>query len=206
MAAQQQINAELLIVPDRGVPSEVVLIARRPASKGGLGIYCSSDGGKTYRSMVPAPAKNTRKGAVLTIVDELGNADWRLPPPSASAPITLSGQRQYVPFQHAGSLSSGAVFGYLKIPQKRSATLVELQISMQSSADQDVTIDLINGSSVLQNRIATLGAGSYVSTTILETPLDLRSGTVWRMKITGCGTDSAPGEFINVIAGIEYNL
>jgi hypothetical protein len=206
MVAQQQINAELLIIPDKGVPSEVVLIARRTASKGGLGIYCSSDGGKTYRSMIPAPGVNTRKGAILTIVDDLGNADWRLPPPSTPAPAILSGQRQYVPFHLAGDLSSGAVFGYLKIPQKRSATLVELQISMQSAADQDVTVDLINGSSVPQNRVATLAAGSYVSTTILETPLELKSGTVWRMKITGCGTGSAPGEFINVIAGIEYNL
>lgn len=199
---QQKIPAELLIVPDPGVPNEVVLIARRPL-QGGLSIFSSEDGGKTFRSMVPAPTKTTRKGAVLTIGDD--GAEWLLPTPSAQ-PLVLSGQRQYVPFHLVGDLSEGVVFGYLKIPAKRSASLIELQLSVQDGADQNIAVDVINGSGVRQNRVATLGSGSTHSVTILNTPLKLTSGTVWKMKITGCGTNSAPGQNITVLAGIEFYL
>ncbi len=197
-----QIPAELLIVPDPGVPSEVVLIARRPL-QGGLSIFSSDDGGKTFRPMVPAPTKTTRKGSVLTIGDD--GAEWLLPASSAP-PLTLSGQRQYVPFHLVGDLSEGAVFGYLKIPTKRNASLIELQVSMQDAADQSVAVDVINGSGTRQNRVATIGSGSTHSVTILDAPLKLTSGTVWKMKLTACGTSAAPGQNITVLAGIEFYL
>lgn len=205
MPTQNTINTELIVVPDQGVPDEQVLIARRPKLSG-LGIYYTTDGGKTFRSMIPAPTQATRQGAVLTVVDDKGNVDWRLPNTPKPPPYVLSGQRQYASFNLAGALSSGGIFGYFKIPEKRSATLIELLVSVQTPADQNITVDLINSSGTLQNRTATLGAGSYFSAITLDTPLLLGPGTAWRMKVTGCGSNSAPGEFLNVIAGIEYNL
>lgn len=199
---RQSINAELVIVPDRGVPSEVILIARDP-KKSGMAIYCSSDGGKTLRSMIPAPTADTRKGSVLTVINEVGDAAWELPSKPAPTPA-LSGHRQYIPFSLVGDLRVGVTFGYIKIPSRRNASLLELQISVQDAANQAITVDLVNGSGAVQGRAATLTSGSRTSTTILDAPLRLGAGSVWRMKVTGCGTDSSPGQNITVLAGIEY--
>ena len=201
MAAKprQIISQELQVVPDSGVTSESILIARNPKAAG-LGIYVSTDGGATFQVMIPAPNKDTRKGSVLTI-DDKGNAVWALPP-AVRLPVSPSGL-QYISFQLVGDLSVGATFGYFKVPAGRTAVLYELTMSMQDVADANVSVDLVTGGGVFQGRTAVIGTGGVTSTTTFESPLTLSSRSVWRMKVTGCGT-SAPGQNLCVLAGIEF--
>lgn len=196
---REQYNQEFLIVPDPGIPSQMVLIAR-DGKKGGLGIYTSLDGGKTFQTMIPAPTGDDREGSILTL-DGKGNAVWK---PVRSPQFVSSGERFFVSVPLVGDLSPDAAFGYFKVPSTGSVILREIQLCLQDAADDDVRIDIVNGSGAEQKRIATLSASSNHSTTILSSPLTMNRGTVWSFKVLQCGSEAAPGQNLTLQAGIEY--
>lgn len=199
---RQILQSELLIIPDPQVRSEVVLISRDPKSSG-TGIYFSSDGGKTFRAMIPAPKASDRAGSVLTLNSKL-SAEWKFLEAKSGTTSSVSNARTFIPFQVIGTLQQDTIFGYFKVPAGKSAILYEIQLSVQDVADQNISIDICNGSGAAQGRVATLTSGGQRSTYVLQNPLKMSSRSVWMMKVTGCGTSSAPGQNLTALAGIEY--
>jgi hypothetical protein len=200
---RQQISSELLVVPDPQVPSEVFLIARDSA-KGESAFYFSSNGGKSFKALIPAPTKKSRAGSVLTLADDL-SAEWRFQGAARQSSVSSSaGGSFFVPFQLVGDLSEGVVVGYFKVPVGKTALMRELQVSVQDTADLPIIIDVVNGSGVAQGRAITLASGSKHFTFTFPTPLSLSSKSIWMMKVLSCGSISAPGANLTILAGIEY--
>ena len=187
--AQQPINSELLITPDPLTPKVQMLIRRDPVS-GRLGIFCTDDG-KTFRMMLPAPTVLDRVGSVLTIVP--GNlAQWQLPSVPAVTPSTPL--PSYVEMSVVGSLSTNQLFGHFKVSNGLTLTLKEIQLYVQTPSSVAIQVDVLNGSNVRQNRVATIQPNAQKSVTILDTPLKMSSGTLWSMKVLQAGTGGDSGE------------
>jgi hypothetical protein len=200
---RQQFISEILVYPDPQVRSEAVLIARDPKTSG-TAIYHTTDGGKTFRAMIPAPSSKDRVGAVLTLNKDK-SAEWRFPDPrNQGLASQSSGVRIFIPFQIIGTLSTDATFGYFKVPSGKTVMMHEIQLCLQDSADQTVSIDVINGSGAAQGRVATLAPGILRSTFVFPNPIKMTSRSIWSMRILGCGTSSAPGQNLTALAGIEY--
>lgn len=200
---RQQFDSEIVIVPDPQVRSEVFLIAR-DTKKSGSAIYFSRDGGKNFVTMIPAPTSKDRAGAVLTLM-EGGSAAWRFQTPKDSITSSSAGTpRVFVPFNLIGNLSTNAIFGYFKVPIGKTAVMHEMQIVVQDTADQPITIDVVNGSGAAQERAGTLSTGGSHTTFVFPTPLKMVSRSIWSMKVLGCGTSGASGQNLTVLAGIEY--
>lgn len=200
---RQQFDSEIVIVPDPQVRSEVFLIAR-DTKKSGSAIYFSKDGGKNFVTMIPAPTSKDRAGAVLTLT-EGGSAAWKFQEPRGSTTSSVAGTpRVFIPFNLVGNLAVNAVFGYFKVPVGKTAVMHEMQIVVQDVADQPITIDVVNGSGSVQNRVGTLSTGGTQTTFVFPTPLKMVGRSVWSMKVLGCGTSGASGQNLTVLAGIEY--
>lgn len=201
---REKISAELLIVPDPQVQSEVFLVAR-DASKGESAFYFSNNGGKTFKALIPAPTEKSRPGAVLTLNDDLSSS-WQFQTPGNKSVTTSStaGGSFFVPFTMMGDIYSGAILGYFKVPAGKSAVMREIQVIIQDVADQAIIVDVVNGSNIPQARSASLAAGLKHLSFTFATPLVMSSRSIWSMKVLNCGTSSAPGTNLTILAGIEY--
>lgn len=195
---RQEFPTELLITPDPFVPQFKILIQRN-STTGVTGLYYSQDSGATYKLFLPLPGSQDRAGAFLTLNEDL-TASWKqfvLP--------TILTKRLPVPIemQQVGALEAGDIFGYFKVSAGLTLSLSEIQLCLQNAANANVQIDVVNGSNVVQERVAVILSGNKTGATVLSTPLRMNAGTVWKLKVLACGTGSTPGE--NLTARLILN-
>lgn len=177
------------------------IVIKRLNKEGSMGIFQSTDGGRTLKSLLPAPTEKDRPGSTITIKAD-GSVGWVLDP-SVEAAAALKAQGasgvrrnfEYIDFVLAGEVSLNATFGYFRVPKSAKYRLVELQAEIQAVGDTAIKIDLIDATGTLQNRGITLAAGERRTTSALPTAFPLEGATVWSAKVIACGT-AAPGEYL----------
>ena len=188
--ARQPINEELLVTPDPLTP-KIKLLIQRDAKTGRLGIFYTDNGGITFQMMIPAPTILDKVGSVLTIAQG-GLAEWK--PLSVPSPSPGVAAPTFVEMAAIGSLETSMTFGHFRVSNGMTLYLKEIHLYVQTPSDTAIQVDVLNGSNVRQNRVATIQPNTQKSVTILETPLKMASGTLWSMKVLQTGVDEQSGE------------
>lgn len=203
-------TGELIFVPDPLVATRQIRI-RVDRKAGMFGLYFTEDGGKTLLPLLLVPTKGSKvqPGSFLTIGDD-GSVEWNFNP-VVTEKARLS-QIRGVPIpltsSHIGSLYTSALFGLLTSPRGRVLQIKELHLTLQTTADQDVIIEIVDSTGAKlpnagNNWIGTIATGQRTGIARFNTPLKLDPGSSYRIKIVQCGTSLSSGEVLEVRAVCE---
>lgn len=192
-APRTPISGELLVTPDPALPNVQILIQRDRKSEV-IGLFVSKDNGASFKPFLPIPLDNDKPGSVPTLgVD--GKVRWQaIPVPGIK---TGSGSLSFIEESFHGALVPNTIFGYFRVPTGVSFRCVEIQATVQSAANAQIKIDILNGSNVAQNKVTTIQTGNTSAIQVLSTAVVMNQNSIWKFKILQAGT-SLPGEELKV--------
>ena len=182
--AQTPISGQLLITPDPYVPNYQLLIQRNRTT-GLWGVFYSIDSGTTFRPLLPTPISANSPGSVLTVLNDM-SVGWKLPPPGSAI---QSANLSFIHGVFVGSLVTTQPFGFFQIPFGNAMTAVELQVSIQTIADNFVQVDLVNDSGTPQGKVVTIAPGSKKGVLKLNPQLLIPTEKWWGFTILACGNN-----------------
>jgi len=200
---EETIRGTLIIIPEPLVPIRQIHI-RTDTAAGRFGLYFTEDGGTTFRPLLLVPTAETRDlpGSFLTLDDNRG-AQWVHNPLLAER--ARAGQFRGIPIplsaSHSGALFTDAIFGLFRSPRGKQLRATELHLSMQTPADRDVFIEVVDNSGTKlpnsgNNWIGQIATGQRTGMKQFSTPLTFSEGLSYRLKINQCGTAANPGEVV----------
>ena len=163
----------------------------------------STDGGKTYRTLLSDPGPGPAAGSLPTLgVDR--NVGWArpasaAPSPAASAAASVSSASLYVDLVQTGSLYAGQTFGYFQVPATKALVCTGVQLSLLTAAvGASATVCLVTAPQNVETvQNASLASGVAYGQSLFSTPLPMAAGTGWQARVKGVGSTTA-GECLSV--------
>lgn len=195
------ISGELIVTPDL-FQSKSKLRVRRNNKLGRIELQVTSDGGVTYRTLLPDPAsaKGAAKvGSVLTVL-EGGGVGWVFPT-TPTENNRLENFVHPVSSSYNNTLVVNEVFGVLQVPSTYAFDLIGMAASVQTASSvDDIKVDICTAAGARKNKVLTIGAGVKYASVTYSQSLRLPQGTTWRFKIVQVGNEDQRGEGLTIQA------
>ena len=197
------VSGPILWTPDPSQTQTTVQGFLNPNS-GLVTFQVSTDGGKTYRTLLSDPGPGPAAGSIPTLgVDR--NVTWSKPSSaaatsavSASTSSSFGAASLYADLSQMGSIYTGQTFGYFQVGSTALVCL-GLQLSLQTAAvGSSATVCLVTApQNVETTQNASLASGVAYGQSLFTTPLPMAAGTGWQARVKGVGSTTA-GECLSV--------